>query len=413
MTGPAGAEGGGPGAGHEALVDRLVRAGIIRTPAVEAAFRAVPRAVFLAGTGAAPDEDRVTILVDGAGRSTSALSQPSLVASMLEQLGVERGQRVLEVGTGIGYTAALLARVVGPEGTVVSVELDAALAARARARLARAGVGTVEVVAGDGGYGVPSRAPWDRILLTAGAWDLPPPLLEQLAPTGRLVAPLSLRGAWCAVAFEPRAGHLASVGAFGCHVTTRLRGAFAGPGRRHALGPGPDAWLDLDDGRPVDGAALWARLTGPARAAPTDVWATGHEVLDGLLLWLALHEGDFGVLETAREDLVPAVVRLPGKLPLTGGALGRDALALLTRAGGAGVGPEATRTPFPVGVRAWGPATDLAERTVAHVEAWLRAGRPAARTLRVRVVPAGHGRAAPGEQVLRRRWTDVVVGWAR
>ncbi len=119
------------------------------------------------------------------------ISQPSLVLRMTELLDPGPASRVLEIGTGSGYQTALLAAV---SGTVVTVERIAALSARAQARLSALGAGNVRFVVGDGSDGAPDGAPYDRILVTAGAARVPAPLVAQLAPGGRLVIPVGTRG---------------------------------------------------------------------------------------------------------------------------------------------------------------------------------------------------------------------------
>jgi protein-L-isoaspartate(D-aspartate) O-methyltransferase len=115
------------------------------------------------------------------------ISQPYVVAYMTELLGVALSHRVLEVGTGSGYQAAVLSRLAKE---VVSIERYRTLADAARARLARLGYGNVEIVAGDGLSGVPDRAPYDRIIVTAAAERIPDALVEQLAEGGVMVLPL-------------------------------------------------------------------------------------------------------------------------------------------------------------------------------------------------------------------------------
>src|SRR5262249_18254734 len=155
-------------------------------PRVEAAFRAVPRHHFL------PDvpldqayRDQVVVTKVDDGLPLSASSQPSFMAVMLEQLELEPGHRVLEIGAGTGYHAALLDRVVGEEGRVVRIDTDRDVAERARASLGRAGYSGVDVVCGDGGLGHAPGAPYDRMIVTVGAGDIPPALREQLGPDGR------------------------------------------------------------------------------------------------------------------------------------------------------------------------------------------------------------------------------------
>jgi protein-L-isoaspartate(D-aspartate) O-methyltransferase len=119
------------------------------------------------------------------------ISQPYVVAYMTEQLGVLSEHRVLEIGTGSGYQAAVLSRLVGE---VVSVERYRTLADAARARLETLGYKNVEVRLGDGLAGAPDRAPFDRIIVTAAAETVPQALIEQLAPDGVMVLPLGPHG---------------------------------------------------------------------------------------------------------------------------------------------------------------------------------------------------------------------------
>jgi protein-L-isoaspartate(D-aspartate) O-methyltransferase len=115
------------------------------------------------------------------------ISQPYVVAYMTEQLGVQGDQRVLEVGTGSGYQAAVLSRLARE---VITIERYRTLAEAARARLATLGYRNVEVRVGDGLAGVPERAPFDRIMVTAAAETVPETLVQQLAEGGVMVLPL-------------------------------------------------------------------------------------------------------------------------------------------------------------------------------------------------------------------------------
>uniref|UniRef100_UPI003F493476 methyltransferase domain-containing protein n=1 Tax=Amycolatopsis sp. CA-096443 TaxID=3239919 RepID=UPI003F493476 len=120
---------------------------------------------------------------------SSSCSQPSVVADMLNALDLRPGARVLEIGTGTGWNAALLARRVGPAGRVTTIEVDPGVADGARRALAAAGV-AAEIVVGDGVHGWAESAPYDRIVATASVRELVPrEWLAQLRPGGRLVAP--------------------------------------------------------------------------------------------------------------------------------------------------------------------------------------------------------------------------------
>ncbi len=167
---------------HDMVEHQLVRRGI-GDPRVLAAFRAVPRERFVPADleDDAYDDSPLPI----AERQT--ISQPYIVAAMTEALGLRGPERVLEVGTGSGYAAAILARVARE---VVTIERHASLADTARARLAGLGLDHVEVRHGDGTLGAPDRAPFDAIVVAAGGPSVPPTLLSQLADGGRLVMPV-------------------------------------------------------------------------------------------------------------------------------------------------------------------------------------------------------------------------------
>jgi len=168
------------------MAERLRQAGV-RDPRVLAALEAVPR------HGLVPEALRAQAYKDaalpiGGGQTISA---PSTVAAMTEALGLAGSETVLEIGTGSGYQAAVLAALCE---RVVSIERLPRLAASARQSLDRLGVTNVVVHLGDGSLGRPADGPYDAILITAGAPAVPEPLLAQLAPGGRLVAPIGPRG---------------------------------------------------------------------------------------------------------------------------------------------------------------------------------------------------------------------------
>lgn len=118
------------------------------------------------------------------------ISAPHMVAMMCDLLELAPGHKVLEVGGGSGYQAAVMARLVAPGGRIYTVEVLPGLAEGARANLRAAGVANATVVAGDGSLGLSEHAPYDRVAMTCSAPEVPPPLLEQLAPGGRMVLPV-------------------------------------------------------------------------------------------------------------------------------------------------------------------------------------------------------------------------------
>ncbi len=218
---------------HTRMIDRLVRNGSIRAPRVLDAFRAVRRHAFLQGvpldevysgraipTRFAPD-----------GLATSSSSMPAIMAIMVEQLQVHPAHRILEIGAGTGYNAAVLAHLTGPSGVVTTVDIDAETTGDARRNLVQTGFGRVEIVTMDGWDGVPERAPYDRIEVTVGVWDLSPHWVTQLREGGILVVPLWLRaGLQASIAFLRHGDRLRSLSVEPCGFM-RLRGPHAGPER--------------------------------------------------------------------------------------------------------------------------------------------------------------------------------------
>jgi protein-L-isoaspartate(D-aspartate) O-methyltransferase len=164
--------------------DYLGRASL--DPRVVAALGSVPRHEFVpASQRRHAYEDRPLPIGHG-----QTISQPYIVAIMTDLVEIEPGDRVLEIGTGSGYQAAMLAAL---EARVCSIEIIPALAERARKDLERLGYGDVRTRTGDGYYGWPECGPFDAIVVTAGASHVPPPLVEQLAPGGRMIIPVGSR----------------------------------------------------------------------------------------------------------------------------------------------------------------------------------------------------------------------------
>ncbi|WP_209442497.1 protein-L-isoaspartate O-methyltransferase [Pyrolobus fumarii] len=177
---------------RERLVRKLVEEGIIKSEKVKRAMLTVPRELFV------PEHLRELAYEDtplpiGHGQTISA---PHMVAIMLEEAELDEGMKVLEVGTGSGYNAALIAEIVAPRGSkrpghVYTIERIPELAERARRNLERAGYADrVTVIVGDGSKGYPPAAPYDRIIVTAAAPDMPRPLVDQLKPGGILLIPV-------------------------------------------------------------------------------------------------------------------------------------------------------------------------------------------------------------------------------
>ena len=199
---------------RNALVDTLKAEGHVKSYEIERVLRAVPRHMFIPwlepedayrGTGGAivdPDTTPETL---------STVSQPAAVAMMLAGFDVRPGMKVLEIGAGSGYNAALLALLTGETGHVVTVDIEDFLVEKARRNLAAIGFEGVEVVHGDGAFGHLPGAPYDRIVATVGLPDIPAAWPEQLAQDGKIVVPLHLAG-------EPQDHELVRLGPGGDHL---------------------------------------------------------------------------------------------------------------------------------------------------------------------------------------------------
>ncbi|WP_297496071.1 protein-L-isoaspartate(D-aspartate) O-methyltransferase [Thermococcus sp.] len=171
-------------------VENLVREGIIRSETVRRAFLKFPRYLFVEERYkkyAHLDEP----LPIPAGQTISA---PHMVAIMLELADLKPGMNVLEIGTGSGWNASLIAELVKRD--IYTIERIPELAEFARRNLERAGVKNVHVILSDGSRGFPPKAPYDRIIVTAGAPDIPKPLVEQLKPGGKLIIPVGSYHLW-------------------------------------------------------------------------------------------------------------------------------------------------------------------------------------------------------------------------
>jgi len=401
---------------RRALVESLRRDGHLRSPRVEAAMLAVPRETFVPGVPLdevyRASEAIVTKRIEG--MCVSSASAPEVVALMLEQLDARPGQRVLEIGAGSGYNAALLAHIVGESGHVATVDLDEDLVKGAREHLEAAGCGQVEVVQGDGALGLPAPHAYDRIMLTVASGDIAPPWREQLArPHGRLVLPLALRGLQRCVVFTVDSADE------NCLVAAKPRNC-SFIALRGLLGmdspPLPidaaTAWLlsGDDSARPrLSRERITELLAKPLRAAPTGVSSSLDEVRQGLHLWLVAHAAEVYTLWTA--DRLPDLFGLTERAGARGTLCLVDAeqrsLALLAWADESARAGELCVI-FPQG------GEGVAERLHALVQQWRAAGSPMDAEARIRAYPSNLDRPpAKDEAIIDRRWTRFILSWRR
>jgi protein-L-isoaspartate(D-aspartate) O-methyltransferase len=369
---------------------------MVVSPAVLAALRDVPRHLFVPGVTPAEAyrDEAIVTKRDRAGVPVSSSSQPAIMAIMLDQLALAPGHRVLEIGAGTGYNAALISHITGPAGQVTSIDIDPDVVREATWHLAAAGFPGVTVVAADGADGFAGHAPYDRLIATVGVSDLAPAWLSQLTPcvqkggTGDavIVVPLDVGGVQLSVAFERASGtggggHWASRSVAPCGFM-RMRGAMAGSALAVPLGPG--LRLLLPAGRTLDASALAAALdAAPTAVEPTGVSAAGPQVFWGLNLWLAVSEPRAAELD---EELVPGVRAPRLASPPVHSRSFQASYGIVSDAGGVAV----LAAPPDNGLEARGYGQDaaaLAAELAGQVRAWDAAGRPGTEGLRVDAYP--------------------------
>ena len=402
---------------REALVAQLTAAGRIRSTAVEVAFRAVPRHLF------APEvpleqayaDDSVRTKRDEHGVTISSVSAPWLQALMIEQAAVRPGMRVLEIGSG-GYNAALLAELVGPQGAVTTVDIDPDVTDRASRCLAAAGYDRVRVLLADAENGVPDGAPWDRIIVTVGMWDIPPAWAQQLTADGRIVVPLRLRGLGRTVVLTPEGDHLVSL-EHEMAGFVAVQGAGAHPERLVVLHEGesaaegrpggtPDVGLRFDDDAlaDLDAQALRAALAQPRTEDWSGVLFGAMESFDGLMLWLASQLDGFGMLSRAPADAARALVDPASPIA---------APTLVTATGFAYLTFRDSGQPdtYEFGAYAHGPdAAQLAARMVDWIRGWDSDHRGELPLIRIYPATTPAGDLPPG-RAIRKKHTQMVITW--
>ncbi|WP_457033901.1 methyltransferase, FxLD system [Kitasatospora sp. P5_F3] len=285
-----------------AMVARLRADGVIRSEAVARAMSEVPRHLFAPEFSLADAYDPYRALVtrrDANGLATSSVSAPSIQATMLEQADVQPGMSVEEVGGG-GYKAALIAELVGRHGRVVTVDIDPFVTDRSETFLQKAGYGQVNVVLADAEEPLKEHGPFDRIMVTVGAWDLSPAWTDQLAEGGVIVVPLRMRGITRSLALRRVGDHLVSESAQPCGFV-RMQGGGAHD-ERLVLLRGTEVGLRFDEDPVPDTSALDGVLEQPKVEVWLSVTVGQQEPLDSLFLWLATSLPSFGHLSVDPEQ---------------------------------------------------------------------------------------------------------------
>jgi protein-L-isoaspartate(D-aspartate) O-methyltransferase len=170
-----------------AKVRWLIRRGYLKSERIEKALLKVPREDFIPRNYRDYAYREVPLPLPG---EQATISCPHSYPLFYEPLGLDKGHRFLEVGSGSGYGAAVAREIVGPDGLIVSVEIDPLTFEFAKGNLENAGYRDIVLVTGDGGLGYPEMRPYDRIAVTAACIEIPSPLIKQLGIGGRVIAPI-------------------------------------------------------------------------------------------------------------------------------------------------------------------------------------------------------------------------------
>jgi protein-L-isoaspartate(D-aspartate) O-methyltransferase len=172
---------------NELLVKHLISVGVLKTPKIIEAFRKTPRHFFVRKYYLNHAYDDIPLPT----YRGQTISQPYTVAIMTEALAPEPGEKVLEIGAGSGYQAAIIGRCVGTKGKVITIELESDLVEISKKNIKKVRLKNIRVVCGDGKLGYPKEAPYDKCIITAACNGIPKPVIEQIKVGGRIVAPVN------------------------------------------------------------------------------------------------------------------------------------------------------------------------------------------------------------------------------
>ncbi|WP_406433076.1 methyltransferase, FxLD system [Streptomyces sp. NBC_01589] len=393
------------------LADQIAEAGHIRSPAVDEALRAVPRHAFAPEVPVqkAYANDIVATRHSDDGSIISSISAPWLQADMLEAARIRPGHRVLEIGSG-GNNAALMAELVGPTGSVTTLDIDPAVTDRATRFLAQTGYDRVHVVIADAEHlpaGIVPDGGFDAILVTVNTWDLP--WIDALAEGGRLVAPLRLHGYHWAIGFTKRDGALHSDEPLIVCGFVAMQGDGAWNANRRSV-PGTGVHLSWEDGAPLPVDQLAPALTREPTVAHTHVTVGGQEPFDALNLYLAGALPGFCRLAVDPDDnngvLNPPPKHWPGAAIVRGTSLARLATERISD-GDDGNGL------YEFVVHGYGPHGHLAAKEMAEqVQHW-QLNHRAAICPRITIHPLDNSPtpATGAPHVFVKKHTLVVIDW--
>ncbi|SRR5216683_354227 len=385
-----------------AMVGELRDLNAFTSERVAAAVAAVPRHMFAPGEpleAAYAADNPLTIKRDQAGANLSVLSATHLQAVMLGQAEIEPGMRVLEIGSA-GYNAALIQELVGEDGKVISVDIDPDVVERARACLDAAGYQSVGVVLADADNGVPEGAPYDRIIVTAGAWHIPPAWVDQLSERGRIVVPLRMKGLTRSIAFD-RDGESLVSRSYGLCGFVPMQGAGSHSERLVLLDEGVTLRVD-DESRQFDIGALRQALHSPGM----ERWSgAAYDLPDELELFLVTSGPQIWLLH-ASEALIEQGLFAPSAARGVPALISGGSLAYRTRR------PNEETGGFESGVIAFGAGAEaVAAQYTDLLRRWANDYRRRG-AARIRYFPKAAGTAEPSQGLVAKRHGAVAVSWS-
>ena len=390
---------------RDKVVDQLRADGAIVSPEVEAVMRKVVRHRFAPGAPLEKAYDAYVAVVtkqDEHGVQLSSVSAPQIQALMLEQAQISPGMHVLEIGSG-GLNAAYIAELVGPSGSVTTVDIDPEVTERAARLLVENGCSRVRVVTADAAEPIADLGEVDVIMVTAGAWDVPSAWLDQLKPGARLVVPLRMRGLTRSIAFTRVGDHLESESAKICGFVP-MQGSSAHREELLLVTGTPESGLRFDDGLPADPSKLDNAVRTPRVELWTGVTIGVSELLDTLQMHLAITLPGFCIM-AVDPDLDTGIVAPVNKGYSLAAVEDGNFVYLTTRR------TEDNRH-VEFAVHALGPeAQSFAEKMSEHLRDWERERRGGPSPV-IRVHPVGTpDDQVPGDRVIDKVHSRISLSW--
>lgn len=402
------------------LVDELIEKKFIKTREVEEAFLTVQRHLFLPGVDLEKVYSNTAIVTKWDGKiPLSSSSEPAVYAIMLEQLELKEGLKILEIGAGTGFNAALMAQITSEKGKVITVDIDKDITDSARVNLNGAGFSHVNAICKDGSSGYAPEAPYDRIIITAGVWDINPEWFNQLKPGCILLVPMVIHiQGQATFAFKRVNNHLESTSTSGCKFM-ELRGDFPRPVNWVEIGSGKVMMLCTGSISELSDEISNINVKNQWEDFSTNIELSLLEMHRQLLPWLEITESKFCFLvskiETSEILNLPVLPKHKGKsLPALFGLAEKDDLCLIY------FNEEKTETEtqdmnmrsFKLHARNYGSDDTLAKHLVERIIEWDKTGRPGIQNANVKAyLNNSNVQPAEGEYLIAKKWVNLLFSW--